>query len=318
MESILTMGHQRLNNKSIWSVKYNNQQSWGENLAWNNNSDSIYMINQWYDEKKDWVTGGKGVTGHYESIISTRYKYAGLGWFKGTSGKYGMCLCGQFSDVENLTEGFLDEEIDISQKVDISKNLIKDYFLDIPDSLYVGQKEKIIPRVNIKADGICPLWILENESKDYTYTSSDKTIISINGKDNNIEALKSGKVTITCKRKDKSLFAKKEIKVFSEKELKNQKIDFSFFWKNIQTNKDGNFWSSVPESNPIGSKIVCWNHSKLKNLIIEISDENLLKISDSSGDFINMEVLGSGDVTLTAYIKNNPFVKEIINIHLGE
>ena len=37
------------------------------------------MINQWKKEKKDWVTDRKGVTDHYKSIISSRYKYIGLG-----------------------------------------------------------------------------------------------------------------------------------------------------------------------------------------------------------------------------------------------
>ena len=55
------------------------------------------MINQWYKEKDDWVYGGNGVTGHYESIISSRFSYVGLGWFNSKIGKYPNCLCGQFS-----------------------------------------------------------------------------------------------------------------------------------------------------------------------------------------------------------------------------
>ena len=54
------MGHKRLNGKDIWTVQKNGVRSWGENLAWNwDSANSIDMINQWYDEKKDWVTGGK-------------------------------------------------------------------------------------------------------------------------------------------------------------------------------------------------------------------------------------------------------------------
>ena len=82
MEGGLTMGHTRLNGKDIFTVQKNGIRSWAENLAWNwDESNSIDMINQWYDEKHDWVTNGPGVTGHYESLISSRFSYVGLGWF---------------------------------------------------------------------------------------------------------------------------------------------------------------------------------------------------------------------------------------------
>ena len=314
MESILTMAHSRLNNKDIWSVKYDNEQSWGENLAWNfGNANSIDMINQWYDEKNDWVNNGPGVTGHYESIISTRYKYAAVGWFKGTSGKYAMCLAGQFSDHDNLKEGFLDEEIDIIQKIDVAKSKIKSYFLECPETLYVGRKEKVIPRVQIQASQLCPLWLTEDEEKNLKYTSSDKSIIQIDEKTGELKVLKKGKVTITCTKKDKSKFATKVINVVTEEELRNKKLNFSLFWRNDQTSGDS-YSSSPPDDNPIGSNIVCWLYpdnqkEKIKNIVIEVSDENVLKAPSEPGDFNNFKVMGNGSVTITIYTKDNPFSK---------
>ena len=122
-ESSLTIAHERLNGKSIWGVVYNNVRSWGENLAWNwDSANSIDMINQWYEEKHDWVTGGKGVTGHYESIISTRYNYVGLGWFYTKVAQYPNTLCGSFSDRDSINpEDFLDGKSNIIQTIEVLK-----------------------------------------------------------------------------------------------------------------------------------------------------------------------------------------------------
>ena len=314
MESILTMGHIRLNNKDIWSVKFNSQQSWGENLAWNNSSNSVGMINQWYDEKKDWVTGGPGVTGHYESIISTRYKYVGLGWFAGTSGKYAYCLAGEFSDYDNLTEGFLDEEIDIIQKIDVSKKLIKKYYLECPDTFYIGREDQIIPRVDITASQICPLWILPDEQKNLTYSTNNKNIIQLDPKSGKIKAIKEGKATITCLKK--TTYAKKDISVVTEAELRKKRISLDLYWRNDESS-DKQYWSYVPSNNPIGSNIICWIHNKVKNIVIEASDNTLLEVPKSIGEFVSLKVLGTGNVTLSFYTKDNPFCKITKEVNLG-
>ena len=127
LEGSLTMAHERLNGKSLWTVQKNGIRSWAENLAWNWESlNSIDMINQWYREKKDWVTGGKGVTGHYESIISSRFNYVGLGWFNTTCAKYPSCLAGSFSDISSgLKEEFMEEKRNIIQTLDILQKKIK-------------------------------------------------------------------------------------------------------------------------------------------------------------------------------------------------
>lgn len=115
VEAGLTMEHERLNGKDIWTLEKNGIASSGENLAWNwKGANSLDMIDQWYKEKKDWVTGGKGVTGHYEHLISSRYSYVGLGWFDSTCTKYPSCLAGSFSS-ETKTEDFIEEKRDIIQ-----------------------------------------------------------------------------------------------------------------------------------------------------------------------------------------------------------
>ena len=110
-----------------------------------------------------------------------------------------------------MTEGFLDEEIDISQKV--------------PVTFYVGEKEIITPRVNIQAKGI-PL---------YGYLKKNQKILLI------FQVImiyfqkmeKMLKLTIFYK-KDKNIIAKKDISVLLQDKLKNQKLMLSSIGKLTQ------------------------------------------------------------------------------------
>ena len=219
MESIITMGHSRLNGNSIWECKSNGAQSYGENLAWNwENANSIDMINQWYEEKKYWVTGKKGVTGHYESIISTRYRCVGLGWFNSSCGKYPSCLCGEFSDEKGLKEDFLDEKINIIQIVDVLKKNVKNYYLEGKKNMNTDEEQILIPRVNLSYGN--SIWPLNKYELNF-FSSNDK-ILRVN-KYGKVNSIKSGNATITCKKKDNSVYAKFNINVkcTHQKELIN-------------------------------------------------------------------------------------------------
>ena len=157
------------------------------------------------------------------------------------------------------------------------------------------------------------MWLTETEEKELKYSSSDKSIIEIDEKTGELKALKKGKATITCSKKDKSKFATKVINVVTEEELRNKKLNFSLFWRNDQTSENS-YSSSPPDDNPIGSNIVCWlypnnKNEKVKNIIIEVSDENILKAPSDPGEFNNFKVMGKGSVTITIYTKDNPFSK---------
>lgn len=85
-ESSVTMNHARLSDKEIWSASTSrNDEFFSENLAWNYNG-FMGAIDQWYEEKADYVkikNGQKpsGETGHYESLINPAYTYVGLAAF---------------------------------------------------------------------------------------------------------------------------------------------------------------------------------------------------------------------------------------------
>lgn len=81
---------------TTFSVTYNGKQSLAENLAWNS-SGMKQGIEQWYGEKSDYVDKTGGQTGHYESIISTRYKSVALSAFRYSNGRFPYAIAQEFS-----------------------------------------------------------------------------------------------------------------------------------------------------------------------------------------------------------------------------
>ena len=216
MEGGLTMGHTRLNGKNIFTVQKNEIRSWAENLAWNwDNANSIDMINQWYDEKHDWVTGGPGVTGHYESLISSRFSYVGLGWFNSKCTKYPSCLAGAFSN-EAKGEDFIEEKKGIIQTVDVLKKNIKSYYLEGKKTMKTNEIQILTPRIKLSNPDLS-IWPLKRY--DLTYTSSNSSIAKVD-KTGKIEALKAGNATITCKNADNTNYATFNITVKCDHEKK--------------------------------------------------------------------------------------------------
>ena len=219
-EAGLMIAHERLNGKDIWTVQKNGDKSWGENLAWNyNNANSIDMINQWYGEKKDWVTGGKGVTGHYESLISSRYHYVGLGWFNSKCTYYPSCLAGSFSSTNKGSEDYLEEKKDIIQTLDILKSSIDSYYLEGEKAMKTGETQTLTPRIKLKTPqrSVWPLKI-----SDLSFISDNPKIAQVS-KIGKVEAFSSGNVTITCKNPDNTNYATFiiQVKCAHEKKLVN-------------------------------------------------------------------------------------------------
>ena len=84
-EASVTRNHKRLSNKDIWSAWPSGNFSLAENLAWNYDG-FMTAINQWYEEKADYVKSLSGAsvyaqTGHYESLINPELIYMGLAAF---------------------------------------------------------------------------------------------------------------------------------------------------------------------------------------------------------------------------------------------
>ena len=218
LEGGLTMEHERLNGKDIWTVEKDGVRSWAENLAWNwDSANSIDMINQWYKEKKDWVTGGRGVTGHYESLISSRFSYVGLGWFNSKCTKYPSCLAGSFSTSNKGGENYIEEKKNIIQTLDVLKRSISSYYLEGKKVMQTGETQILTPRIKLKNPALS-VWPLK--ISDLNFVSNNPKIAKVSriGK---VEAFKSGNATITCKNPDNTNFATFiiEVKCTHEKKL---------------------------------------------------------------------------------------------------
>ena len=97
-EAIYSLSHTRPNGQSCFSIDSPDVNSYSEVLAWNWEQSLVTGINQFYDEKSDWVRQTGGMTGHYESLIDPYYNYVGLGGFwSQTGGAFPACVCGRFS-----------------------------------------------------------------------------------------------------------------------------------------------------------------------------------------------------------------------------
>lgn len=85
-EATVSQAHTRPNGKDCFSITTsNNEQSWGENLAWNW-SGLMEGIEQWYGEKNDWVKNTGKEAGHYKSIINPDFSFTAVGAFRLASG----------------------------------------------------------------------------------------------------------------------------------------------------------------------------------------------------------------------------------------
>ncbi len=100
-EASLLIGHERPNgnpDRCFSVIAPDGQQSWGENLAWNWMNTMVSGVEQWYEEKADWVNQTQeAVTGHYTSMIDPDNLYVGLACFTSPFGVYRNTVSGEFS-----------------------------------------------------------------------------------------------------------------------------------------------------------------------------------------------------------------------------
>lgn len=137
--TFFSSGHKRLNGKDIWSVQYNGVRSYAEDLAYNWGTSMVSGIDQWYEEKTDWVNQKQGaVTGHYTSMIDPEYTYVGLGDFYTEAAEYPNTLAGAFcSETGQLDETMQDAKTDVMQKIEVQNSFIRGYTLKGKDTIKV-------------------------------------------------------------------------------------------------------------------------------------------------------------------------------------
>ncbi len=84
-ESTVREAHKRPNGKDCSTVTHNGIIAIRENLAWNNYG-IMRGIEQWYEEKNDWVEQNNNRNNHYLSIMAPDITYIGIGGFVKKSG----------------------------------------------------------------------------------------------------------------------------------------------------------------------------------------------------------------------------------------
>lgn len=211
-ECTVNESHTRPNGQICFSIQHGNEQSWAENLAWNY-SGLMAGIEQWYNEKNDWVNQDQSkVTGHYTSLINPNYRYIGLGSFvRSTGGWYGVA--GEFSSSNTGSGSQSKVKGSYIQTVEVSKKNVQKPSLSAPSSIKVKKAKTLSVSCKVSYPGIMGGTNTTNAKilKGVTWKSSKPSVLSINSK-GKITAKKTGKATITAKVKGMKTL-KKTIKV---------------------------------------------------------------------------------------------------------
>lgn len=197
-EANVITSHTRTNGKDCWSVNTPDDVfNCGEILAWNGTSSMLYGIEQWYEEKTDWVKNTGEITGHYTQMIDPDNLYIGLGTFCSPNGVFYNCTAGRFSYEDNL-----DTTVGSSVKNCIQTIEIKNSYLKSPTL----QKTKGASTFRVGGTATFEAYYIVDDDFGYSqvtplsgveWSCSDASVASVeNGK---VSFLKSGKTTLKAK-----------------------------------------------------------------------------------------------------------------------
>ncbi len=202
-EAYVTLDHTRPNGLSCFTID-GSVNSNSEVLAWNYSKSMVPGLNQFYEEKSNWVNKTGGVTGHYTSMINPNFYSVGLGLFYSTEGPYSSypsSLCGRFSTQKSgLDQTFGEAVSDATVKIEVDTALITDVGLytteKVPDPFEVGDKLTVSLVIVTEFEGYTGYLTLED---DVTWKSSDTHVIKV--KDGVVTAVGGGKATLSASTK---------------------------------------------------------------------------------------------------------------------
>ncbi len=190
-------GHSRLNGKDWHTITYNGISSWAEVLAYNYGTSMVSGINQWYQEKNDWVNQVAGeVTGHYTSMIDPDNTYVGLGDFYTEASGYPNTLAGEFdSNAKALDQTMQAAPSNVMQKIEVKKSYVTGYVLEGTDTIYTDKTTTLTPKAILtNGSQTQKLWILDSVE----FISSDTSVATVSS-EGVVTGLKKGTTTITVK-----------------------------------------------------------------------------------------------------------------------
>lgn len=204
-EASIVPDHIRTSGASCFDINSPNHVSGGaEVLAWNFSKTMLSGVNQWYEEKKDWVSqNASAVTGHYTSMINPRNIYVGVGTFYSADGVFPNSTCGRFASGGETDGSYMPPVTDVIQKIQIQTSLLKqaaikqDYIIsgDSGSRLAVGDRRQYsLHAVTSYQGSESRVTLLGNQ----TWTSSDSSVLEVDST-GVVSAKKGGFATIAAR-----------------------------------------------------------------------------------------------------------------------
>ena len=224
-ESSITMYHQRLNGKSVFSFKYPGS-GWvtSEVIAWNWSDEMTPAIEQWYREKRDYVSGKPGaVTGHYTSMIDPNNRYIGMATFISKTAPYRNTTVAQFMSGGSQSEKVAKATGKCSAKIEASMKEITALKISGKKTIDRAQSASFALRAVLGNYGTASYKVLSNVK----WTSSNPSVAKVSST-GVVTGLKKGTAKITAKLGSKSTTYTVSVTVKAIKSVNLSKTSYKY------------------------------------------------------------------------------------------
>lgn len=195
-ESSITMGHARLNGKTVFDFKYpGNGWPTAEVIAWNWSDGMLMAIDQWHSEMDDYVSGKAGaVTGHYTAMINPNNRYVGIGTFIGKTASYRNTTAAQFMGNVSQSEKVAKATGKCSATIEVKNSNITALKLTGTKNIDRAQKTSLALRAVLGSYGGDSYRVLSGAK----WTSSNNSVAKVSST-GVVTGLKKGTVKITAR-----------------------------------------------------------------------------------------------------------------------
>lgn len=208
-EASLVIAHTRPNGTSCSTLKSpNGIQSYGEVLAWNYTQKFLPGIEQWYEEKADWVNqNSNAVTGHYTQMIDPDNIYAGYATFINPDAQYPTTTSGEYSSYADMDETSGPDISNCTQTIEAELGNLTAGMSDFAD---LKEENSVQADFYVQlSDSGCKLSFLDKAE----WKSSNPSVASVDG-NGQVKGLKKGTADITASKG--SLTATRTVRVIHE------------------------------------------------------------------------------------------------------
>lgn len=206
-EASINSSHTRTNGKSWSTVKTNKADVCSEVIAMSFSKSMTKAVNQWYEEKEDWVNQTSGaVTGHYTSMINSKNTYVGIATFLNENAQWYNTSCAEFSQDNELDSTINGGKANVIQTIEVKNSDLSDASLSLSNA-ELEPTDTTTVTASLKANGVKVIPL------SFTLSSSDESVAKIDSEEpETVLGVHDGTATITAKITD-SLSASAEISV---------------------------------------------------------------------------------------------------------